>query len=72
MQPWSLLLLVYTCIAQITFQENGVAGLYGVVTAQWLPITLYFHTHNYHISSNRCIQISLRLGWRDNVILNLT
>ena len=24
------------------FQENGVAGLYGVVTVQWLPI-IYFH-----------------------------
>ena len=39
----SLLLLLYTCIAQRTFQENGVAGLYGVVTVQWLPIMCHSH-----------------------------
>ena len=31
----------YKNIAQETFQENGVAGLYGVVTVQWLLVTLY-------------------------------
>ena len=39
-QPWSLLLLLYKCIAQRTFQENGVAGLYGVVTVQCQNVIL--------------------------------
>ena len=33
--------LASTCIAWITFQENGVAGLYEVITVhQWLPINI--------------------------------
>ena len=40
--------LACTCIAQRTFQEKCVAGLYGVVTVQWLPI-MYFHIE--HVGS---------------------
>ena len=38
-----------TCITQRTFQEKCVAGLYGVLTVQCLPIMLYFHMRVKHV-----------------------